>query len=348
MMSRNTCLRSFYSLLLLALPLLLTSTVQAAPNGQPFQQLQNQVDQLYLNTTSDPIEVTVNCPGDSINDVLSEYGGIAAPLIITINGICNEVVLIQRDDVTLRGATSSDGITLTAPAFPGVGTSPGTNRTVIENMTLNFIAGFGILCNDSSITINNVTINHTGIGIAAVNNGRCLVTGSTIDGNGSGTGIMAGLLGSLQLGSSIVRNNYTGIYVHSNGDAFLGDFSGAMTTIENNTYGVRVYNGGNVNLVNTDVTNNGTGIELLPNTTLAINANLVPGSAGGFIHDNTGIGVIFHQNTSVINFNGAFNIQNNGGYGITCEPSVVFVGVSPTLSGNNSGGAQYLNCSFPP
>lgn len=368
MISINTSRKPFFSLLLLSISFFYLTPTYAGQNehgrsyehehhkGLPFKQLQDQidalqaqVDQLSLNPTSDPIEVSVNCPGDSINDVLAQYAGIAAPLIVTINGNCDETVNFQRDNVTLRGNTNSDGLTISTTAIPIIGANTGLSNIVLENLTVESNGtGWGVLCNNSTITLNNVSILSIGIGVVSVNGGRCQVNGSTIEGTGTanGNGVLVANHASSQLGSTTIRNFQSGINVNSNSDVFIGDFTGTPTTIENTGIGITVYNSSNATLANAMISNNGTGIEVFPNATLAINAILVS-IGGGFINGNTGTGIIFHQNSSATFFAGAFQVQNNGGFGIQCENNVAFTGTLPTLSGNNGGGAQHDNCPLP-
>lgn len=350
------CIKLCLSLLLFSLSLILVSNARAdlKAQGQPFQELKKQIDtqqelieQLRKNQGPDPIEVTVICGSGSINDALSQYTGATAPLILTINGNCDETVTIQRNNVTLRGATNSDGLALSAAATPAIGALPGLSGITIENMTLDLAGGgFAILSSNSSFTVNNVTFNNANIGVLVVNLGRVMINNSIIDGPGIGTGVLAGNLGSVQLGSTTVRNSAIGVYANSNADVFLGDFTGNVTLIEDNNIGVWIYNSSNISLGNVEISNNGTGIEVFPNDTMAINANLITGG-GGYIKNNTGIGIILHQNTSVTNFSGDFDVENNGGFGIVCESNVAFTGVLPSLNGNNGGGTQHDNCPLP-
>jgi hypothetical protein len=51
--------------------------------------------------------VTVNCPGDKINQAIK---GNDDQLVLEIRGFCDEDVIVDRNDVTLRGANpSTDG-----------------------------------------------------------------------------------------------------------------------------------------------------------------------------------------------------------------------------------------------
>lgn len=359
MISRNTCRRSFFSLLLLTSPFLLTSTTQAASNaqGQPFKQLQDQVDQLSLNPTSDPIEVTVNCPGDSINTVLSEYAGIAAPLIITINGNCDEAVSIPRNNVILRGATNTDGLTLSTNAG-AISAASGLSGIVIENMTLNLAGGWGIVSlSNNTMNANNVVINNSGAGLVSAVGGHLTANNVVIDGNGSGTGYsgIGAIVGDdsvLVLYSSTIQDTAIGVYVHSHADAYLGNFVGTTSVIQNNIWGVRVTNGSNVSLGDIEITNNlNSGVEAYPGTSIAINNALGSSTAFTSIHNNN-IGMILHQNSNVTILNSSLQVDNNNGYGITCESNVAIsivytAGTLQPLTGNNGAGAQTDGCSLP-
>ena len=168
MISRITCRKSFVILLLLSSPLVFISTAQAAPlpRGLPFQELQNQIDELKANTSTDPIAITVDCSaGETVTDALNSISNPVAPVTITINGNCTEDIVITRDNVTLTGATPTSGIT-------GVAGSLGTihvnhaEHVSINSMTITNHAVAGIFCDyDGYVTATGITINGGGIGL---------------------------------------------------------------------------------------------------------------------------------------------------------------------------------------
>lgn len=328
----------------------------ASANGQPFQELQEQVDELQdqvdlllLNPTSEPIEFTVFCPAESVNDALADYASVNAPLIINIDGSCDEPIGVNKDNVTLRGVNPGDGLSLSGAAFPAVGVAPGIDNVVLENLTISLPgSGWGLACNDSTVNANGVTINDAAIGVLAVNGGRCLMNQSVVDGNGTGagTGVLLGQHGSFQLNGGVITGNQFGIQVNANSDAFLGGFQAdSLVEVSGNDVGIAIYSSSNVTLAIAEVSMNNTGIEVFPNSTLTINASLTQGG-GGFVNDNAGAGLIFNENSSVVDFTGVFDVLNNGGYGIECADNVA-ISATPNLSGNNAGGDQHLNCPLP-
>lgn len=58
-----------------------------------------------------PIEISVDCQaGETITDALKSASGSQAPLSITIHGVCQEHVSLNRSNVTIKGNNISDGI----------------------------------------------------------------------------------------------------------------------------------------------------------------------------------------------------------------------------------------------
>ena len=71
--------------------------------------LQQQFD--ALNQFIAPKAIRVDCAaGDTVTGALDSVADSPAPVTITIVGVCTETVLINRDDVTLQGTSTTDGI----------------------------------------------------------------------------------------------------------------------------------------------------------------------------------------------------------------------------------------------
>lgn len=86
-----------------------------------------------------PKRVTVDCTaGDTIADALTKSPG--QPLVVNIEGVCNENVTITRNNVTLQGVnpTSSEirGVAEADPFEESPITLLGAQLVVIDNLTV--------------------------------------------------------------------------------------------------------------------------------------------------------------------------------------------------------------------
>lgn len=79
--------------------------------------LQQQIDELEKRVydlegaPAVPQEYSVNCSGgEKIADVLAQIAYTNGPVIITISGLCQESLTITRDNITLRGTSTGDGL----------------------------------------------------------------------------------------------------------------------------------------------------------------------------------------------------------------------------------------------
>lgn len=141
-------------------------------------------------------EVSVACPGESITNALAEATP-GTPLVITLQGTCNENVVITSNDITLQGETPSDGIS------GGGITIDGAQRVVIDNVTVDNAPRDGIVAtNGAAVTISNATIeNSTRNGVTVLLGATAQINGNTLSGNGAYAVIVD------EAGSARLRNN---------------------------------------------------------------------------------------------------------------------------------------------
>ncbi|HSD51422.1 MAG TPA: hypothetical protein VLG48_08440, partial [Candidatus Methylomirabilis sp.] len=79
--------------------------------------------------------VEVDCTkGKTIAKAL-ERGNEDKPLVVVVQGICSENVVIDRDDVTLQGNSSGDGVTGLDPTKDTI-LIDGARRVVLERLTV--------------------------------------------------------------------------------------------------------------------------------------------------------------------------------------------------------------------
>lgn len=162
--------------------------------------------------------ITVNCnEGKTVGEVLAKKAGKDNPFVLRVQGICQEHVTINRDDVTLEG----DGGTIA-----GSVTIDGGRRAVIAHLTITNPTGDGVtVTNGGSATIRNNHIdNSSGYGVFLRNASFAIVNNNTMINNGviNPTNVDASGIGVAQgstvraLENEIRENANTGIEVFDN------------------------------------------------------------------------------------------------------------------------------------
>ncbi len=130
------------------------------PWGTPLEQ---RIVALLAAVTNATRSLEVSCPGGSIPQALSRAVR-SAPLVITVKGRCAGPVLIDRDDVTLQGATRADGI-------DGELRIVGAHRVTVRNMTVENLDGTAVNIREgASATLADVTA--VGDNLSAPNSGN--------------------------------------------------------------------------------------------------------------------------------------------------------------------------------
>lgn len=251
-------------------------TVYAA-NGQPFQQLQQQIDDLQGQVTAlqeqisgmqGAITVTVNCASESITNVLNTYKVNPGPLTINVNGTCVENVVINRNNVTIIGGTLKaqstsvpaflvegytgimvNGTNIVSAIYPnipgplvggGLGVEIALNATV--QMTSVAIASFdqGVSVNEEGVlNIDNSSITNTGNGMLVARSAIARFANMQMTNNG--IGLEAREQGRLHLGSTNITTSIsggtTGILLRRGG---TGRFNSGTLNVQNYNRGVRI------------------------------------------------------------------------------------------------------------
>ncbi|MGY8790097.1 MAG: hypothetical protein ACKVKR_07405, partial [Pseudomonadales bacterium] len=164
-------------------------------------------EQLEMNTAAideiqqaiaasiDPILLAVDCTnGDSISAELARLATAPNHIQINITGVCEEQVLILRNNVTLSGSGPQDGIT----GNYAVAATHGVSNVTVRDMTLK--GGFaGLTCHQgAAVTGVNLHILDGERGVLAFHNGTCRLIDSLISGNTQGMTIaLAAISGAL-------------------------------------------------------------------------------------------------------------------------------------------------------
>ena len=83
---------------------------------QKIEDLEARVDQLEQGAGG-PQTIAVDCAaGETVSDALASVANSSTPVTIALSGVCVENVEIHRDNVTLQGGSTADGIEAGDPA----------------------------------------------------------------------------------------------------------------------------------------------------------------------------------------------------------------------------------------
>lgn len=325
---------------LLGLGLSLSSTAFA--NGQPFQEIDesitalNQqleslgdvVDQQLANTL--PVEMTVDCAaGQSISAVVDQYRYATAPLTIDITGVCDEVVVVRRNDVTLRAASPGAGIHSDSPSHGNVTASQGSGVTV-EGLSLTGGGSGFMAARNSQSVLSNVDISQADSGVVALDGSFIEVIDSTIHNNENGAVAMRG--GVVAISSSLIEFNTNGVVATFSGVVNLRDIAPDATstdgvTLRNNTIGVVAQMGGTAAINGALIEAGNIGVFAQTQAAVQLSSTV--------LRDHATAGVFARRNTS-LSFEPNNDISNNL-FGIFCSPDTAYLltGGSPGSVINN-------------
>ena len=322
-----------------------------------------------LENADGPAALAVDCAaGQTVAQALATADKTFGPVTITLTGVCQEKVVIKRDDVTLRGAGPSDGLASPPSAFGGtllqvrargfdlrqVTLAPSTGDAGLELLAGATLTGFaltvvggnpGVLVWEGAYAevygseFRDVTV-PTGI-MQAV--GGHLVLSSSVVAGGAGAGISVTRGGSLAAFEVTVSGNTsTGISVSEGAHAFLGDVvvTGGRVGLSLSSATASV-SGGRV------VGASASGITVQDGAHLSIGGGAIVeqhASAGIFvsggssvvptnvtIRDNTGSGIALGDTSLVRSFflPDKPAITGNGGFGVSCDAAPAVNHVTP-------------------
>jgi len=276
------------------------------------------------------LELTVDCAaGGTVGAALAEAQTHPGPVNITISGVCEENVGINRDDVSLSGLVRSDGIRA-ASAASTVHVNEARNVR-FENMTISGGTA-GIEAWGSSFTADHVTVRDTTIwGIWGTGSTLGINNSSIVDNSGFGVTARGGFI---SIRSSSLSGNGTGLNSEDG-----GTIEGFDLTVTSNRVGVVAIRGGGLSL-------SGSSIE--DNTDWGVaewHAGSVRVGGDSRIANNGKTGVLVAFN-SVFNVGGTV-IENNGYEGINANgSSTVEVGADVMIRYNASGGITLRDSSY--
>lgn len=267
-----------------------------------------------------PKTVQVDCgsSGKTIAKAL-EKGNEDRALLVLISGVCNENIVIDRADVTLRGNPSA---TISGPDASLNVVEVTADRVSIESLTVtggrNGITATGA----GNVAVRGSTVQSTGrTGILALAGSGLLVDGSTIQSNPR-DGVVAEGSQMTVINSTIRQNGRFGVFVGAGASGRVGvdlqnNAAGSIVT-QNGATGINVNTAGAALIGNNSITFNG---QDLASTSGRSGISVIASSAdilgSNMISDNTGQGIFVRGgsinigNTSFA-FSSTNTIQNNG------------------------------------
>ncbi|MDP3522303.1 MAG: hypothetical protein Q8S02_16955 [Hydrogenophaga sp.] len=314
--------------------------------GQPFQNLQNQIDNLQaqidaiqLGSSNAPINLAVDCNnGETINGALASVGGAANQLNIEITGECMEQVVLRRSDVHLQGVSPDAGITGNFALFA----VDGASNISADSLTLD--GGLAALaCLDNAAVVgSNLVLENSNSGVLAHFGGACDIRDSIVQNNNQGmsvgtNGVVDAKGVTVQYSSGAAANVYTG------GSLTLNASAAGASRVNNNAMGLSIFANASLRPVNVVIEDNqSSGISLFGGGTLFIESNA---SGGLIVQNNSGHGIII-QPLSTAYFAGQVSLNNNEGYGLVCVGVHSAGAVENVLAAGNALGDITSSCEF--
>lgn len=261
-------------------------------------------------------QVTVDCSrGETISDALADAIP-AVPLVIEVVGICNENVIIKRNDVTLTGIDPNRSKVIgggEARADDSLIALIGAQNIVIENLSVAEGESSGIVALTSTFTVQDCVIeNNDPYGLIVTTGAFSTIDNNVIQKNAR-DGILVSSGGSARIFNNTIQENLNdGVLVFGAGSARIGRDTGPNIIASNGGDGIQVSASSNANIVSNSIESNGAdGIGVFDEAYASARGNTiafnnVEGLAGG------GIGVV----EGTVQLNGGNEISQNFGAGI--------------------------------
>ena len=287
---------------------------------------------LPMAAVAAPIQtVKVDCAqGHTIARALRHGDDERKPLVVVVQGTCNENVTIDRDDVTLQG---DPGATVNGPDAGSNTITVTASRVTIDGLTVsggrNGIVGQGA----RGMTVRNSTIQATGrTGVVYFQGASGRVDSCTIQNNTLRDGIAVESSSVTVINSLITQNGRSGVNIVDGGSGRIG--------IDNN----------NLAAGNTISSNASSGINLFTGATAFIAGNTISGNGTNPALNRNGIQVTM-SSADII---GGNSITGHPGFGVSTRSANVAIGDTSfglpsvnTMTGNGLGGVfGFLGSSF--
>ncbi len=301
--------------------------------------------------------VNVDCTqGDTIAAALME----ATPLVVVIQGTCNENIRIAKDDVTLVAGPA--GGTIDGPDPNADTVLVVANRVTIAGLTLTGGRHGVNAAGAGRLTVRNCTVHNTGVnGINFFQGSDGTVNACTVQNNpGAGVGITSA--SATIVSTTSTGNGRGGIVLNNGGHGEIGR-SGTGNTVTNNTgSGVGISLGSSASITDNTITNNtGLGVGIFLGSSASITGNSIRSNTstgvtvgqadaqltGNTVSENVGGGIL--TGNSRVALVGGNTIDSNGAFGVFATgssrvhigpPSSVFIGPQNvnSITANRGGG----------
>lgn len=287
---------------------------------------------------TDVQEVDCNNPGKTIRDKIKPG---SSPLEIIIAGMCNENVVIDRDNVTLKGDPATGGtingvdpnlstvlvdgvkgilidtLRLTG-ARNGIASVRGGGYTV-RNSSLDGNAGFGAVANFGAraAIVNSQVVNNGAGGLLIINSSVGTITGSTIAGN-TGTGVSAQRGSTVLVGANIV-GGLSANTIQNNSGSGVSALQSSHALVQGNTIdqnaggGVTVV-GSHATIVGNTITAGTYGVNLTEGGFARVGVTDATQLLGNVIQNSVRDGVLVANGSSLVL--GGNTIQASGRHGL--------------------------------
>lgn len=312
-----------------------------------------------LEQASQTLEVFIDCDaGDTVGDALADAQAHPGPVNITISGVCEESIFVDRDDVSFSGTQRSDGIRGPMNNLSVVHLY-GAQRVRFSNMTISagregISADSGSTFEASHITVRDASA--TGLDIFGGSSARvsvCALIDNADNGvyvtaqggislsdceiTGSEWGAFAGGFGTaaISVGDSLIAGNGNGVVALTGGTVLLSN-----TVVRNSaSHGLFAIGGAFVFDGGTRVSDNGgTGVSL------SLGSSAEFQQAGQVVEGNQGDGIGVGSGSSL--WLGDTIVRNNHGHGISAVDLSTANVFAPTEIRDNDGWG--IHCGGPP
>ena len=142
---------------------------------QKIEDLEARVDQLEQG--GGPQTIAVDCAaGETVSDALASVANSSTPVTITISGVCQENVEIHRDNVTLQGGSTADGIEAGDPAKNALLVIDGVANIKLYNLSLSGGVNALAVAESSAVFASGVNIsNASAVGLICLDASSCML-----------------------------------------------------------------------------------------------------------------------------------------------------------------------------
>lgn len=300
---------------------------------------------LLLPGASRANSLTVGCPGGNPGQFPSITAALAqldprGPNTITVSGACNENVMIASfDRLTLVGQGNAS-VTDNSGGTAGVITIGDSQRVSIQGLTING-GGFGVACWDHSLCrfSGNTIQGAMGSGVIVTDGSHADFNGDVIQNNAS-VGVDLFSASEVRMNGATIQGNRSFAAAFVRLDSY---FDIHETTIQDNLgTGVLLGSHGTMRLIGSTISSNlGNGIVAMGNSLVQVGAGGAPGH--NTIQLNGGSGVVFGDLSFGTFISGQIVVTGNkSGLDVACNPQF-----SATRGATTNIGGGTTNCKEP-